>query len=99
MTSKKRFNRLKTVNPQTDSNDVLKQKVLDDVGDLFNETFTKINAVKERMVEMQQTKRITDDLLMIISTSLKKNNNRLVKKNHPKNLMKRNHLKNQQKMI
>ena len=80
MTSKKRLNRLKTVNPQTDSNDVLKQKVLDDVGDLFNETFTKINAVKERMVEMQQTKRITDDLLMIISTSLKKNNNRLVKK-------------------
>ena len=50
MTSKKRLNRLKTVNPQTDSNDVLKQKVLDDVGDLFSETFTKINAVKERMV-------------------------------------------------
>ena len=35
MTSKKRFHRLKSVNPQTDNNEVLKQK--DDAGDLFNE--------------------------------------------------------------
>ena len=34
---KKRFNRLKIVNPQTNNNKVLKQKVLDDVRDLFNE--------------------------------------------------------------
>ena len=37
MTSKKRFHRLKSVNPQTDNNEVLKQKVSDDAGDLFNE--------------------------------------------------------------
>ena len=34
---KKLFNRLKNVNPQTDTNKVLRQKVLDGVGDLFNE--------------------------------------------------------------
>ena len=33
---KKRFNRLKNVNPQTDENEVLKLKVLDNIGDLFN---------------------------------------------------------------
>ena len=32
---KKRFNRLKTVNPQTDTNKILKEKVLDGVGDLL----------------------------------------------------------------
>ena len=32
----KRFNRLITVNPQTDENKNLQKKVLDDVGDLFN---------------------------------------------------------------
>ena len=37
MTSKKGFHRLKSVNPQTDNNEVLKQKVSDDAGDLFNE--------------------------------------------------------------
>ena len=34
---KKRFNRLKSVNPQTDNNEFLKQKVLVNVIDLFNE--------------------------------------------------------------
>ena len=33
----KRFNRLKSVNPQTDNNEFLKQKVLVNVIDLFNE--------------------------------------------------------------
>ena len=33
---KKRFNKLKTVDPQTDENKALKPKVLDNVGDLFN---------------------------------------------------------------
>ena len=35
----RRFNRLKNVTPQTDNNKVLKQKVLDGVGDLFNELY------------------------------------------------------------
>ena len=34
---KKRFNKLKTVDLQTNENKVLKPKVLDNVGDLFNE--------------------------------------------------------------
>ena len=33
---KKRFNKLKTVDPQTDEIKALKPKVLDNVGDLFN---------------------------------------------------------------
>ena len=36
---KKRFNKLKTVDPQTNENKVLKPKVLDNVGDLFNELY------------------------------------------------------------
>ena len=36
---KKRFNKLKIVNPQTDENKNLQKKVLDDVGDLFNELY------------------------------------------------------------
>ena len=36
---KKRFNELKAVNPQTDENKVLKLKVLDNVGDLFNDPY------------------------------------------------------------
>ena len=34
---KKWFNKLKTVNPQTNENKVLKSKVLDNVGDIFND--------------------------------------------------------------
>ena len=36
---KKRFNKLKTVDPQTNENKALKPKVLDNVGDLFNELY------------------------------------------------------------
>ena len=36
MTSKKGFNRLKTASPQTDENEDLNAKVLDNAGDLFN---------------------------------------------------------------
>ena len=36
---KKRFNRIETVNPQTDENKNLQKKVLDNVGDLFNELY------------------------------------------------------------
>ena len=39
MILKKRFNKLKAVDPQTDENKVLKPKVLDNVGDLFNELY------------------------------------------------------------
>ena len=33
------MNRLKTFNPQTDDNKVLKEKVLDGVGDVFSELY------------------------------------------------------------
>ena len=36
---KKRFNKLKYVDPQTDENKVLKAKVFNDAGDLFNELY------------------------------------------------------------
>ena len=36
---KKRFNKLKTVDPQTDENKVLKPKVLGNVVDLLNELY------------------------------------------------------------
>ena len=36
---KKKINKLKTVNPQTDENKVLQSKVLDNVGDLFDELY------------------------------------------------------------
>ena len=36
---KKKFNKLKTVDPQTKENKVLKTKVSDNVGDLFNELY------------------------------------------------------------
>ena len=36
---RKRFHKLKTVNPQTDEHKVLREKVLDDVGDLFIELY------------------------------------------------------------
>ena len=36
---KKGFNKFKTVNPQTDENNALKPKVLDNVGNLFNELY------------------------------------------------------------
>ena len=35
----KKIDKLKTVDPQTDENNVLKPKVLDNVGDLFNELY------------------------------------------------------------
>ena len=34
-----RFNKLKIVNPQTDENKNLQEKVLNDVGDLFNQLY------------------------------------------------------------
>ena len=50
---KKRFNKLKTVNPQTDKNKELKSKVLDNVGDFSNELYyvykDKYNEEKESL--------------------------------------------------
>ena len=36
---KKRFNKFKTINPKTDKNKNLQKKVLDNIGDLFNELY------------------------------------------------------------
>ena len=97
---KKRFNKFKTLNPQTDKNKNLQKKVLDNIGDLFNELYyiykDKYNK-EEYGLNSRDRKTLTTRklILMIISTSLKKKeNNRLVK-----NLIKKNYLKNQQKMI
>ena len=68
---KKRFNKLKAVDPQTDENKVLKPKVLDNVGDLFNELYyiykDKYNEEKDGL--NTKDKKL---LLMIINTILKK---------------------------
>ena len=49
---KKRFNRFKNINPQTDENKVLKPKVLDDLKIFLMNciTFTRINTLKRKMV-------------------------------------------------
>ena len=104
---KKNNNKLKTVDPQTNENKVLKPKVLDNVWDLFNDLYyiykDKYNEEKDGLNTKDKNFYTTQtwDLLMIINTSLKKkkkkknnnNNNRLVK-----SLIKRNQLKNQQKI-
>ena len=48
---KKRFNNLKTVDPQTNEIKALKPKVLDNVGVFLMNyiTFTKINTMKKKM--------------------------------------------------
>ena len=55
---KKWFNKLKTVNPQTNENKVLKSKVLGNVGDLFNELYyvykDKYNEEKEDLNTKKQ---------------------------------------------
>ena len=68
---KKRFNKLKTVDPQTNENKVLKPKVLDNVGDLFNELYyiykDKYNEekgglnTKNKKVFYYEKLRLTDD--------------------------------------
>ena len=82
---KKRFNRFKTVDPKTDENK--NKKVLDGVGDLFNELYY---IYKDKYSEEKDGLNAKDkkDLLMIISLSLMKNNKRLVK-----NLIKKIYLK------
>ena len=83
---KKRFNKFKTVNPQTDENNALKPKVLDNVGDLFNELYyiykDKYNEERDGSNKKKQKTFLLQknwDLLMIINMSLKKKSNRLAK--------------------
>ena len=68
---KRRFNTLKTVTPQTDNNEVLKQKVLDDVGYLFNKLYyiykdkyseekDGLNARNKKKIDYKKV-RLTDD--------------------------------------
>ena len=68
---RKRFNRLKTVKPQTDENKNLQEKVLDDVGDLFNELYyiykdkyseekDGLNARNKKKIDYKKV-RLTDD--------------------------------------
>ena len=84
---KKRFNRFKTVNPKTDENK--NKKVLDGVGDLFNELYY---IYKDKYSEKKDGLNAKDkkDLLMIISVSLMKNNNKKL----VKDLIKKIYLKN-----
>ena len=71
---------LKTVNPQTDKNKDLKPKVLNNAGDLFNEMYyiykDKYNEEKNGLNAKKQKKlyykKLKLNLLMIISTSMKK---------------------------
>ena len=65
-----KFKNLKTGNPQTDENKVLKPKVLDNVADFLMNciTFTRTNTMKKKMVQIQKIKksyykklRLTDD--------------------------------------
>ena len=82
---KKRFNKLKTVDPQTNENKALKPKALDNVGDLFNELHyiykDKYNEEKEglntknKKLFYYKKLRITDDY----QHDLKEKNNRLAK--------------------
>ena len=68
---KKRFNKLKTVDPQTNENKALRPKVLDNVGDLFNELYyiykDKYNEEKEGLNTKNKKRfyykklRLTDD--------------------------------------
>ena len=48
----KKFTSLKNVAPRIEANKNLKEKVLDNAGDLFNElmTFTKINTMKKKII-------------------------------------------------
>ena len=90
--------KLKTVNPQTYENKELKQKVLDNVRDLFNELYyiykDKYNKEKESLNTKRKKffyynkLRLTDDY-QYESEDEEKKNNRLVKKNYLKSQQKR----------
>ena len=54
----KKSNKLKAVDPQTNENKIVKQKVLDNVGDLFNELYyiykDKYNEEKDGLTAKKQ---------------------------------------------
>ena len=92
---KKRFNKLKAVDPQADENKVLKPKVLDNVGDLFNDLYyiykDKYNEEKDglntknKKIFYYRKLRLTDDYQY--------------KPEEEEEEEEKNHLKNQQKIM
>ena len=101
---KKNDNKLKAVSPQTDEHKVLKPKVLDNVGDLFNDLCyigkDKYNEEKDVLNTKNKKHFYYKKLrLLIINTSLKNKKKKKKNKRLVKSLIKRNHFKNQQKMI
>ena len=97
----KRFNMLKNVTPQTDKNKNLQEKVLNDIGDLFNELYyiykDKYNEEKNSLKTKHTKKfdykklRFTDDYQYELEEGKEQNTS--------KKPDKKNHLKNQQKLI
>ena len=92
---KRRFNKLKTVHPQTNENKVLKPKFLDNVGDLFNYLYyiykDKYNEEKDglntknKKIFYYRKLRLTDDYQY--------------KPEEEEEEEEKNHLKNQQKIM
>ena len=104
LTDLKKINKLKTVNPQTDENKVLKPKVLDNAGDLFNDLYyiykDKYNEEKDGLNTKNKKclyyrkLSLTDGYQYEFEKEEEEENNRLVKI-----LIKRNHVNNQQKIM
>ena len=94
----KKFTVLKKVIPQTKNNKKLKEKVLDNAENLFNDLHyiykDKYNEEINSMDTKNKKKFDYKKLRLTCCTRLKKNSNRLVK-----TLIKKNLLKNQQKLI
>ena len=101
---KKRINQLKAVDPQTNENKFLKPKVLDNVGDLFNDLYyiykDKYNEEKDGLNTKNKKclyyrkLSLTDGYQYELEKEEEEENNRLVKI-----LIKRNHVNNQQKIM
>ena len=98
----KNFNKLKIVNPQTDDNKVLKEKVLDGVGHILNELYyiynDRYNEEKDGLNTKDKKKfsykklRLTDNY-KYESEEEEETSKKPDKKNHLKNLIKKNDLK------
>ena len=102
----KKFNKLKIVNPQTDNNKVLKEKVLGGVGDILNELYyiykDRYNEEKDGLNTKDKKKlqnhffykklKLTDSY-QYESEEGEETSKKPDKKNHLKNLIKKNDLK------
>ena len=102
----KKFNKLKIVNPQTDNNKVLKEKVLGGVGDILNELYyiykDRYNEEKDGLNTKDKKKlqnhffykklKLTDNY-QYESEEGEETSKKPDKKNHLKNLIKKNDLK------